>query len=53
VLDVKVPLAILAAEVDHVTPPKLVEEFQAVLEAKKEVKKLEKPLKKYTSMWLR
>jgi poly(3-hydroxyalkanoate) synthetase len=46
VLDVKVPLAILAAEVDHATPPKLVEEFQAVLEGKKEVKRQENPLNK-------
>ncbi|KAK9672052.1 hypothetical protein RND81_12G072800 [Saponaria officinalis] len=35
--DVKVPLAILGAEIDHMSPPELVNQFEAVLNAKPEV----------------
>ena len=35
--EVKVPISVLGAEVDHVSPPELVKQFEEVLAAKSEV----------------
>ncbi|CAN6452815.1 unnamed protein product [Victoria cruziana] len=36
--EVKVPIAILAAETDHISPPELIKKFEQILSSKSEVK---------------
>ncbi|XP_010532701.1 PREDICTED: endo-1,3;1,4-beta-D-glucanase-like [Tarenaya hassleriana] len=48
---VKVPLAVLGAEIDHMSPPELLKQFEEVLASKPEVKSCVKIFPKTTHGW--